>query len=178
MIQIALAQTQLIGDPTAIGWLTVIAYWAAAYLCCRCIFASRFPVWLWRGLAVTLIGLGFNKQLDLQSGLLHFGKEVVVAQGWYHAKYIIQLEFLFALGTAGLMFLFWLRQTLGSDWRRVSLSFVGLSLIISFIFLRASAFNRIQLLPVSLSFFQLYQLFELIGIGCITLSAWNHLQQK
>jgi hypothetical protein len=178
MVYIALSPTQIIGDPTAIGWLTVIAYWVAAYLCFRCMFASRFPRWLWRGLAVALLGLGFNKQLDLQSDFLHLGKEVVVAQGWYHARHIIQLEFVFALGVAGLLFLLWLKQTLGRDWRKFSLSLLGLSFLVSFIFLRASVFNRIEILPRSLTFFQLYQLFELVGIACITLSAWNHLTEK
>jgi hypothetical protein len=177
MVYIALSQTQLIGDPTAIGWLTVIAYWLAAYLCLRCSFASRFPQWLWRGLTIALLSLGFNKQLDLQSDFLSLGKDVVKSQGWDHAKRIIQLEFIFSLTLVSIIFLIALKRMLGQDWRKVSLSLLGLTLIFSFIILRASKFNRIEILPENLAFFQLYQLFELVGIACITLSAYNHLRK-
>jgi len=77
-----------IGDPTVAGWLTVGLYLAAALACFR---AGRDP-WrvmprrefvLYRLLAVGLVGLGLNKQLDLQTALAELARMAAVEGGWY-----------------------------------------------------------------------------------------------
>src|ERR1041384_5677187 len=45
-----------IGDPTFIGWFTVVAYFATAYLCWRAAGNSQYQRkirWFWNGLAIT-----------------------------------------------------------------------------------------------------------------------------
>ncbi len=62
-----------IGDPTFVGWATVVAYFATAGLCVATakLVAARIPgehagrqALIWRMVALLLIALGINKQLD------------------------------------------------------------------------------------------------------------------
>src|SRR2546423_5657387 len=85
-----------IGDPTFIGWVTVVAYFVAAYFCWR---ASRNGLhgrkvrWFWTGLTALLVFLGFNKQLDLQTALTFIGKDFAKATGWYENRRVVQVFF-------------------------------------------------------------------------------------
>ena len=76
-----------IGDPTPMGWITVVGYLAAAWLCFR--VGGRLEVrtayperHLWRILTWGLLVLGVSKQLDLQSALTELGRTLAHAQGW------------------------------------------------------------------------------------------------
>src|SRR4051812_28194527 len=73
-----------IGDPTFIGWFTVFAYLGAAYLCWRAAANSltgQKVRLFWIALAGTLLALGINKQLDLQTELTFIGKDFAKATG-------------------------------------------------------------------------------------------------
>ena len=61
-----------IGDPTVVGWVTVVVYAAVAFLCLSArnnvaMHEGRRVRTLWLGLGILLVILGINKQLDLQS---------------------------------------------------------------------------------------------------------------
>ena len=64
-----------IGDPTAVGWATVVFY---------------------------LVALGLNKQLDLQSLLTAVGRDIAVAQGWYAQRKGVQLVFVAVVALVGM----------------------------------------------------------------------------
>ncbi|MCK8465083.1 hypothetical protein MUY35_14590 [Aliiroseovarius sp. S1339] len=88
----------VIGDPTALGWLTTGLLCVAAYLSLRCarspVFTGterRFERWFWLSTAVFLVLLTLNKQLDLQTYLLAAGRCIARAQGWYGARRGVQL---------------------------------------------------------------------------------------
>src|SRR3954468_15751872 len=73
-----------IGDPTLLGWTTVVAYFAAALACGRTAAAKGGrPTPFWSLLSLLLVFLGFNKQLDLQSVLTEIGRRLAREQGWY-----------------------------------------------------------------------------------------------
>src|SRR3954471_175627 len=89
-----------IGDPTAMGWLTVALYAFGAALCCKVALrqAGTEPqreVLMWWLLAFGLVALGINKQLDLQTALTEFGRMVATRQGWYERRHVIQLEVIY-----------------------------------------------------------------------------------
>jgi hypothetical protein len=81
-----------IGDPTPLGWATVVAYLAASWACCRAAAAERRSAHrgrnstrpFWSSLGLLLLLLGLNKQLDLQSALTAFGRRLAREQGWYY----------------------------------------------------------------------------------------------
>ena len=119
-----------IGDPSFMGWLTVVAYFATAWLCYRASrrasghdsdpYAQPEPkvAWVWLGLALLLTALGANKQLDLQSLLTQIGKDMAHAQGWYKSRRVVQAIFVTGIGLGSLVIgglgLWWLRDKLAA----------------------------------------------------------------
>ena len=97
-----------IGDPTAVGWLTVAAYFFAAFLSWKAAGRARAPGgWppqavFWVGLAALLVMLGINKQLDLQTWFTLAAKRAAQSQGWYENRRIVQFLFILALGAGSL----------------------------------------------------------------------------
>ncbi len=64
-----------INDPTLIAWTIFVVYFIAVYFCWRAstteLSRSQSAVrWIWRVLALLLVGLGLNKQLDLHQLVL------------------------------------------------------------------------------------------------------------
>lgn len=84
------------GDPTWIGWATTIAYLAGAAACWRAGHStvgqpetaegSDRP---WLALALLLLGLGLNKQLDLQTPFLAILRNLTSGLGWRRQSRII-----------------------------------------------------------------------------------------
>jgi hypothetical protein len=170
-----------IGDPSLMGWLTVIAYAAAAALCF--VAARRIPVddrpaqnrrkrRMWMGIAVLMAFLSINKQLDLQTLLTKIGREVAVRGGWYGDRRIVQLLFVIAVLIAGAaMFVLIVRRTRFIIKER-KLLLVGLCFLISFIVVRASSFHHVGVfLGSGIWGVRMNWILELSGIGMIALSA-------
>src|SRR5688572_10329560 len=89
-----------IGDPTVVGWLTVVAYLATAWLVFSVV--KRTPSFLrearrertmWLLLAFLFVALGVNKQLDLQSAVTELGRMMARDEGWYAERREVQREF-------------------------------------------------------------------------------------
>ncbi|OQK17041.1 hypothetical protein AU255_03850 [Methyloprofundus sedimenti] len=81
-----------IGDPTAMGWITVALYFFMALVAFKVIvsvpvlFSAETAVkqkWFWSLVTLILLILGINKQLDLQSLFTAIGKYYAHRDGWY-----------------------------------------------------------------------------------------------
>ena len=168
-----------IGDPTAIGWITVAAYVAACVLCAVCAQRSsrneqqrRF----WWVLAIVMLVLGINKQLDLQTWFTEVGRDMARAQGWYGVRQQVQVAFISTLAVLGLLSQFWLYRSLRDFGREARLAAVGLAFLAVFVVMRAASFHHADtLLGLKLGgWLTVNALLELGGIGCI---AWAALQR-
>jgi hypothetical protein len=170
--------TPEIGDPTFLGWFTVVAYFGAAYLtgCAARRVQSPGPrarlQLVWFGLTWTLILLGLNKQLDLQSLLTITGKNMAMEQGWYAERQDVQFWFIATIVASsvlgGAALAWWLRREL----RAVRLAALGAVFIVAFALMRAASFQHVDLLLSKASGgLRMNWLLELSGIGCIALSA-------
>jgi hypothetical protein len=176
-----------IGDPTPMGWLTVIAYAAAAGAAFwvahtartrrrelamvrareRSQLASIARFWL---IVCCVMGLlGINKQLDLQSLITQVGRDLSMAQGWYEDRRPLQLAFVAIVMVVGsvatLSLAYSVRHVIG----RVAGGVVGLGMIVSFVVIRAASFHHIDLLlrgPLHLNW-----VLELSAIGVVLVSA-------
>ena len=169
-----------IGDPTLMGWVTVVAYGAAALLAFKSASAlrrdsarsssegglSRF----WAMLALFLLLLGINKQLDLQTLFTQLARDLALAQGWYEERRRYQLTFIGAVVVAGVLGTIGLAFALRRIAARIWLALVGIGFLVSFVLVRAASFHHVDLLlragPVRLNW-----VFELTGIGLIALAA-------
>jgi hypothetical protein len=175
-----------IGDPSAIGWVTVAAYFVTALLCYRAArHAKGFDPYaavdtklalVWFGLVWLLGVLGVNKQLDLQSLLTQIGEDMAHAQGWYKNRRMVQAAFIAAISVGsvavGGLALFWLRDRLAQLWPAI----VGVTLMLSFVVIRAASFHHVDwLLYRSTGPSQLNGVLEL---GALAIIAWAALRPR
>lgn len=168
-----------IGDPTLVGWITVAAYFAAAFTCFRAAGLShgnyqRESRAFWKLLALGLVLLGINKQLDLQTWLTLTGKKIAQSQGWYENRRPVQVIFILvvAMVTAAVFFGMLRLVRHQSGWVRLALA--GMAFLGGFIVIRAASFHHVdQMLRHDIGGFRLNWLLELGGIGMIGYGAWR-----
>ncbi len=177
-----------IGDPTIAGWLTVAAYFAAFLLSVIYIkqigsetMTGRTAVQyrLWWFIALAMLLMGINKQLDLQTLLTEVGKILSKRQGWYEQRRIVQLIFIAGVGCGGLFSLMLVWQSCKNLWKENWLTIVGLIFLVCFVVMRATSFHHMDLfLGNYISSFKINWLLEIAGITCVFASAGNHLRLK
>ncbi|MBB3693409.1 isopropylmalate isomerase [Sphingomonas sp. BK580] len=136
-----------IGDPTAIGWITVLAYPVAALLCAaaqRRDGAGPRPRFFWLWLAVLLVLLGINKQLDLQSLFTQVLRDRAKAHGWYERRREFQALFIFVIAGIGAALLAALPYVMRHQPRARNIALAGLVFLYGFILVRASSFHHVD----------------------------------
>jgi hypothetical protein len=167
-----------IGDPTVMGWITVVAYFAAALLCFRQTIAkgtsaSREKKVFWSTLTILLVFLGFNKQLDLQTLLTLTGRRIALAQGWYGKRRVIQFIFVVVIAIGGLLSV----VVMGTFVRRhpeLRLALVGLITLLVFVVVRAASFHHVdQVINLHVGGVKMNVVLELGAIALVSLGAWK-----
>lgn len=162
-----------IGDPTAMGWITVAAYAVTGYLCLTA--ARRAPkadAGFWMLLSLVLLGLAVNKQLDLQSALTAAGRCMARMQGWYDNRWTVQVLFILGLLATSLTIMLVavisLRHALG----RIGLALLGFGLVLTYVAIRAVGFHHVdRLIGLSIAGARLNWILELSGICLIFINA-------
>jgi hypothetical protein len=124
-----------------------VLYLAAAWACWRIARGERHrrlaPERLvWSAMAIRLVALGVNKQLDLQSALTELGR---ILGGWYDSRHRVQRVFILAVGSAaaviGAFLLFVVRRApVGTQ-----VSPAGGCVLLAFVVIRASSFHHVDL---------------------------------
>ncbi len=176
-----------IGDPTWIGWLTVTAYFICGYKSYRVLRSSERifedPIQrqrlLWLSITLTMVFLGINKQLDLQSFFTAAARVLSKEYGWYAERRFYQTFFIAALGVLGLTaitvmlgFYYKVRHMHG-------IAIVGLLALIVFILIRASSFHYVDsLLSSQVWGFKMNALLELSGIALVMLNARKLMRMR
>lgn len=141
-----------IGDPTFIGWFITIAYLIATlfttrvYLVAHKLFQPscvKQQKYFWLFLTCSLLFLGINKQLDLQSILTVMGRYYAKKQHWYQYRREIQKDFIILLSVimslSALILISYFRNILIEN----SLAIMGSIFLLAFIILRASTFYHL-----------------------------------
>ncbi len=163
-----------IGDPTAAGWVTVAAYAVCALLSFMTVMRgqdSRERIF-WGLVALAMLTLGVNKQLDLQSMLTAAGRCMSQLQGWYEKRRVFQLEFIIALLMFASLLLTLAVWLMRGHLRRNGLALLGLAFVAAFVAVRAVGFHHVDLLIGSRFLDIRYNvLFELSGLVLIAANA-------
>jgi hypothetical protein len=171
-----------IGDPTVLGWVTVLAYAAAFALSVvvshRALEKSEAPErWFWRALAVGLLVLGINKQLDLQSAFTELGRAWAYRSGVYEQRREYQLVFLVLVGICGVIAAIWGALLLRRASNASRVAGAGAVGLICFVVMRAASFHHIDLFlkrdDVGVRWNGIFELGSLLVIG---LAAAQRLQ--
>lgn len=135
-----------IGDPNAIGWLTVVLYLVAAGLCHWLARAkpSRREARLWRVLAASFLALGINKQLDLQTALTELGRMMARSEGWYGNRRPVQAAFVACVAVLGLAAAAALWSLARRAPHATRQAVAGTALVITFVVIRAASFHYVD----------------------------------
>ena len=182
-----------IGDPTVMGWVTVLCYATVTGLAMWAWISRRIAsdrhhatpsearnqvmmARLWMLCTVLLAALGVNKQLDLQSWFTQMLRDISVRGGWYEDRRKYQVEFvigLFVFGVAGTLLLaYWLRHI----FRRAAVALAGIGLLLCFVVIRAASYHYVDRLlmigPIRLNW-----VFEIGGIALIAFGIVNSEMQ-
>jgi hypothetical protein len=143
-----------IGDPTLVGWITVVVYFATAWRCLRAarrisgsmatLREARHERSFWTILSVLFLALGINKQLDLQSLLTELGRLIARDEGWYEARGQLQLVFIIVVSVLGLAAggagAFLIRK--GTPGAKIAAA--GAALVTAFVVIRAASFHHVD----------------------------------
>lgn len=171
-----------IGDPTPMGWFTVVAYLTTAVLCALC--ALRLSLGLkdktggivWGIIALILVFLGINKQLDLQSWLTIAGKAISQKQGWYHYRRWVQLFFILGIVGTVVVGLKKIRPILAKQTRSSFMGLIGLGFLSSFVIVRAASFHHIDyFIGLNPGGIRMNWVLELGGILAIAIAAFINI---
>ena len=163
----------LFHDRTPLAWIVVAAYFigaAAAFWASSSVRRQDRRFWI--ATALTLIFLGLNKELDLQTFLTTEGRSLAQQGGWYEQRRLIQGLFLLGLAVIGFLvraaLVTWLRKSP----RSVKTAAVGLVILFVFILMRAGSFHHIDnWVTINVAGLRSGWWLELTGIVTIALSA-------
>jgi hypothetical protein len=169
-----------IGDPTPVGWITAFAYLAASLACAMVWTADRrasrhgrpgSPVF-WLTLALLLLFLGINKQLDLQTLLGDIGRRKARAEGWYGNRRLYQTMFIAAVAVAGLFAIAIFSWLARKQWKRSLLGLLGTVFLFVFVLIRASSIHHVDVaLQWKFAGAKWNWIIELAGIAVVLLGA-------
>jgi hypothetical protein len=196
-----------IGDPNVMGWITVVAYLWAAYLCFTvhrrwlASMGTNTKSWalgpivlallgqrrrlaalpeavrmsaLWRALAIGLLLLGINKQLDLQTALTELGRIVANKQGWYERRQRVQIDFIIGVVFVGFWLIFSVLLLAGRNLPRLGMALLGIVFLCCFVAIRASSFHHVdRLLGIKLGGLKVNWIMELGGIALVGVGAYG-----
>ncbi len=137
-------------NPNFLGWSVVAAYVIAAAFCAQAALARRkmgpeerrFSV-IWWLLALGLLFLGINKQLNLQTLLIVLGRRAAFAGGWYQKRRLAQMVFSVVLTVAGLGTLWFLWSRFRHFFARNPTALTGLVVLLLFVLIRAASINHV-----------------------------------
>ncbi len=169
-----------IGDPTAIGWLTVAVYTLTAILAAAVFVRQRGRQRIfWCGVCVLLFALALNKQLDLQSALTAAGRCLSQAQGWYEDRRAYQIIFIISFATTSLVLGVLLAWILRRHFSRIWVALIGVTLLVAFVAMRAAGFHGFdRFIGFQIAGIQMNWVLELGGIALIALNAVLILRKR
>ncbi len=130
---------------------------------------------IWAAIAILFLGLGINKQLDLQSALTEAGRVIAFEQGWYEQRQSVQLAFIIFVAivciSAVITLLIWTRHAPLPTW----FALLGTTVVIGFVLIRASSFHHIdRFIGNTILGFRWNWILEMGGISVVLLaSQWR-----
>lgn len=142
-----------IGDPTVLGWLTVVCYLLAAVssyavaqtLAGRAHAVPRREILVWQALAGLFLLLGINKQLDLQSAVTEIGRLLAHHQGWYENRKTVQLVFVSGVATAAALAVIASAVLLRAVSYQTWVALLGAGIVLTFVVIRAASFHHVDI---------------------------------
>lgn len=179
-IPIAGDWTPGIGDPSIMGWFTVFAYLVATFLAFQRMakeYSQEICCWqAWKYLGFVLLFLAINKQLDLQTWFTQTLRQHAHEHGWYEDRHLYQTLFILAIVVlVPLVFASYI-ESIRARIGDFSISIIGVTLLIIFVLMRASAFHNMDAL-ISWEFYGI-KLNWILELGAISIVIFGILHRR
>ena len=173
-----------INDNTVLGWLITALYFLAFLLAVVCLRRVRDGAsrGIWRFVAMMMLFLGLNKQLDLHNLLRDIGRAIATALNLYDSRRELQFYFILALAFLLLLIVTLIGWRGGRQWAYHPWLLLGLAIIVGYAGFEATSFNHLNPLA-SLVDWPLFDLIELVGIlfvildGTLVVRHWQRIAQ-
>ncbi|MFV0302414.1 MAG: hypothetical protein ACK5IP_16360 [Paracoccus sp. (in: a-proteobacteria)] len=173
--------TPAFGDRGVQAWITVLAYLACGFLAVAVWRGESQPVLrrFWGFVAMLMLFLAVNKQLDLQTALTETGRCLSLAQGWHGYRRYVQVLFILILGVIVLLTLYRGARMMRGHLSTHGMALVGTALVGGYVMIRATSFHYVDMiggrrvLGLSANF-----LLENVGLVLISLNAIRLLRQR
>jgi hypothetical protein len=178
-----------IGDPSPLGWFTVVAYLVTAALCgcamARARSLSQRSVGFglteqqfWLAMTVIFLCLGINKQLDLQSLFTEIGRTLARSEGWYRNRRTYQLAFIEGLALIAVALVALLLWIFRRSHPTIRMALLGVVFTTAFVVLRAASFHHVdRFLKTGFLGWRWNWIIELTGIAIVAIAALRYCLQ-
>lgn len=134
-----------IGDPTIEGWLICTLYFIGFILSFKKSINVKVNSTVshktWTFISLTLLFLSLNKQLDLQTLISDTGRAIAINLELMEQRHIFKRVFILVVALCGIIFLIKYKENVVSFNKNYHLAFVGMTTLITFVFLRAISFH-------------------------------------
>ena len=161
-----------IGDPTVMGWITVLLYATCAAACYRASALRHRDGAFWFCLFLVTAFLCINKQLDLQTAITAVGRCLARSEGWYGQRRVIQATFIAILLSTGALAAIATLITLRKHLWRIGVAVLGLFALLTFVAVRAVGFHHFdKLLGTNVLGVRFNWMMEISGILLILANA-------
>ena len=158
-----------IGDPSFMGWFTVICYFFSSALCFRAAGSDPRGGSLWLSLGLMLALLGINKQLDLQTLLTQIGRDFARADHWYDRRREVQQLFVVTTAVAAILSAAAVAWAFRNQSRPRRIAVAGFVMLVAFVCIRAASFHHIDaFLKSTVLGARFNWILEIGGIGVVT----------
>jgi hypothetical protein len=168
------------GDPTPLGWAVTVLYFVVAALAWRAHRAARGLgdgaasrgelARFWLVVAIVVLALGLNKQLDFQRLATQIARDGAKEGGWYRDRRPVQIAAVVAVATIGLGALAFAWFRLRSVLREVWPALLGLALVGAYIAARVTSLHAIDVL-LTIGPAKLRWILEPLGLALIGFAA-------
>lgn len=141
-----------IGDPSIGGWVTVVLYAWAAWECLRILrwhalqklYLRGNERLIWRLLFLTMLALGINKQLDLQSAMTELARIHALEHGWYGQRRQYQAAFIAGVLLTGATLLAAMLVLVWKAPKATLWTCTGAAGLVAFVAIRATSFHHVD----------------------------------
>lgn len=142
-----------IGDPSLMGWLTVVAYLGLAFLCFASLVSMsdmlpselvKYQTRSWRVLGFTFFALAVVKMFNLLSLPTAIGRTLAWQRGWYRNWHSVQFQTTIGLVLAGIVAILIVWNLFRHVQARNRLLILGVIILLGFVLLRATSLHTVD----------------------------------
>ncbi|MFP4106076.1 MAG: hypothetical protein ACLFVU_08300 [Phycisphaerae bacterium] len=171
-------------DPELADWAITLAYLTAAVLSLQAMRRSppgrqgsrSSATVFWCCVGLLMLALGLNKQLDLQTALADWGRQMAREQGWYKERREFQRRFIWGLAGCSVLVIGWLTWRIRRSRWPCWLALAGVVMQVLYILVRATSFHHVdRILGARIWDVKTHVWAELLGILLVGSAACLHI---